>query len=353
MAGGSPGKHMTLAAEVLVQPQVRDTFGTSVKLKHTRMRHEVGLERKKVGRGIERIFVVHEKARSIAEKEDRWPVVGRPTSRAFRNTFLKYGTQPLTWLETMKQGGRRLLRVHDQGDRPAEEAEATFLSTVTTAREQPYLFALREELRLAVPPTRSCGPPPTQLHQRSRPVGGERVQSGEGPRPDRDGNGNRDTPARATGRPGRRPGGPGPRRYRHGGQGGPRREVSHRGPNEGGPPLQFSGRVRRHPANSCPAVRLDDPKHRGLVCLEEPENGIHPGRLKAVIRRVRELVSDPQTDEVDEKEPLGQMIVSSHSPVVLTSLPLEEVVFFDTVSVVSPGVKYVRTKTRVLPSVAQ
>ena len=32
---GSPGKRMLLAAEVLVPSHVRDTFGTSAKLKHT------------------------------------------------------------------------------------------------------------------------------------------------------------------------------------------------------------------------------------------------------------------------------------------------------------------------------
>jgi len=41
------------------------------------------------------------------------------------------------------------------------------------------------------------------------------------------------------------------------------------------------------------------------------------------------------------------MIVSSHSPVVLASVPPEKVVFFDSVSVVRPRAKRARTKTRV------
>ncbi len=39
---------------------------------------------------------------------------------------------------------------------------------------------------------------------------------------------------------------------------------------------------------------LNDPKHRGLVCFEEPENGIHPRRLKSMIQRLQELVTNPQ-----------------------------------------------------------
>jgi predicted ATPase len=91
---------------------------------------------------------------------------------------------------------------------------------------------------------------------------------------------------------------------------------------------------------------LYDPRQRGLICLEEPENGIHPGRLKAVIRRLRELVSNPHADKVDAKQPLAQMLVSSHSPVVLASVPPEDVVFFDVVSVVRPGSSRASTRTR-------
>src|SRR5260370_25182381 len=63
---GPPGKRMRFVAEVLVQPRLRDPFRTVVKLTHTRMRYEVVVERKLSG-GIERLFVVHEKAQSIPE----------------------------------------------------------------------------------------------------------------------------------------------------------------------------------------------------------------------------------------------------------------------------------------------
>jgi predicted ATPase len=92
---------------------------------------------------------------------------------------------------------------------------------------------------------------------------------------------------------------------------------------------------------------LYDPRQRGLICLEEPENGIHPGRLKAVISRLRELVSNPHADKVDLHQPLAQLIVSSHSPVILASVPPEDVVFFDVVSVVRPNSNLASTRTRV------
>src|SRR5437588_9926027 len=113
---GFPGKRMRFVAEVLVQPRLRDPFGKMVKLKHTRMRYEVVVERKQTG-GMERLFVVHEKAESIAEEEDRWRPGDRVPSSAFRKAFLKYGP-PDTWLETVEKKGKRLLHISGEPDQP-------------------------------------------------------------------------------------------------------------------------------------------------------------------------------------------------------------------------------------------
>src|SRR5262249_80258 len=94
---GRPGKPMPFLPEVLVQPRLRDPFGKLVKLTHTRMRYEVVVERKQNG-GLERLFVVHEKAESIPEQVDSWRPGDHVPSRAFRRAFLKYGS-PATLLE--------------------------------------------------------------------------------------------------------------------------------------------------------------------------------------------------------------------------------------------------------------
>jgi predicted ATPase len=54
-----------------------------------------------------------------------------------------------------------------------------------------------------------------------------------------------------------------------------------------------------------------DSKHTGLLCFEEPENGIHPFRIKSII----ELLKDLSTDFLDTELPLRQVIVNTHSPV--------------------------------------
>jgi predicted ATPase len=63
-------------------------------------------------------------------------------------------------------------------------------------------------------------------------------------------------------------------------------------------------------------VLLEDPTLRGLVCMEEPENGIHPANLEAMVRLVRDLAVDPM-HAPDEDNPLRQVIVNTHAPGVV------------------------------------
>ena len=56
-----------------------------------------------------------------------------------------------------------------------------------------------------------------------------------------------------------------------------------------------------------------DNKHTGLLCFEEPENGIHPFRIEAMTK----LLKDLSIDFIDTKMPLRQVIVNTHSPVLV------------------------------------
>jgi predicted ATPase len=56
-----------------------------------------------------------------------------------------------------------------------------------------------------------------------------------------------------------------------------------------------------------------DPEFRGVVCMEEPENGIHPGRIEAMVNLVRDLAVDPNA-EPESDNPVRQVLVNTHSP---------------------------------------
>ena len=59
-----------------------------------------------------------------------------------------------------------------------------------------------------------------------------------------------------------------------------------------------------------------DPEAQGLLCFEEPENGIHPERIGAMLRLLKDLVVDTQ-EAVGADNPLRQVIVNTHSPAVV------------------------------------
>ncbi|MBI5605074.1 MAG: AAA family ATPase [Deltaproteobacteria bacterium] len=62
-----------------------------------------------------------------------------------------------------------------------------------------------------------------------------------------------------------------------------------------------------------------DVTDRGLICLEEPENGIHPERIPAMLQLLQDIATDPD-ESVDENNPLRQVIVNTHSPTVVSEV---------------------------------
>ena len=59
---------------------------------------------------------------------------------------------------------------------------------------------------------------------------------------------------------------------------------------------------------------------KGVLCLEEPENGIHPERIPAMLQLLQDIAIDPN-EPVDETNPLRQVIVNTHSPAVVSEVP--------------------------------
>ncbi len=70
------------------------------------------------------------------------------------------------------------------------------------------------------------------------------------------------------------------------------------------------------------AIIEQDNMGSGLICLEEPENGINPKKINEMIELLEGMATD--TDyEVDEDNPLRQVIINTHSPIVVSSVPHE------------------------------
>jgi predicted ATPase len=83
---------------------------------------------------------------------------------------------------------------------------------------------------------------------------------------------------------------------------------------------------------------LYDPRGAGLICFEEPENGIYPQRLAQFVRHLRTLVARAAEARVENDQArLTQLILNSHSPAILRALSAppdtvlrDDVIFMDT-----------------------
>ena len=68
------------------------------------------------------------------------------------------------------------------------------------------------------------------------------------------------------------------------------------------------------------AILEQDPEFRGLLCLEEPENGIHPEQMPAMIRLLTDLAMDAE-HPAGPDNPLRQVIVNTHSSTCAAEVP--------------------------------
>jgi len=357
----TPGERvdtMRFAVEVLLDPTVRDPWGKEVRLSHTRIRYELEITRLKNGRGIERFVVTEESALPIVKSKDKWRPFGKTCSRTFRGAFLKYSRRSSSslWLETRKEDGQVSFRIHQDKiagrTRPGHAAEATVLSSITAA-DFPHLYALREELHswrlLQLDPIRLRKPSSLVSDEKLLPDGSNlaavlyRIQS-ETRSEDQPKGVISDIAAElATIVPG----------------------VHDVYVELNDSAREYRARLKLRDGFEFPTAVISDgtlrilalltlhydPLHRGVVCFEEPENGVHPGRLTTLMSRLRDLVTDPTSDDLDPSEPLSQLLMNSHSPVVLSALQNREepgqILFADLVGVTDPQEKNVRRKTRI------
>lgn len=91
-----------------------------------------------------------------------------------------------------------------------------------------------------------------------------------------------------------------------------------------------------------------EPESEGLLCLEEPENGIHPERIPAMLRLLQDIATDVNV-AVGLDNPLRQVIVNTHSPSVVSQVPEENLMVAEAVQVVTETHRSNRVRFAALP----
>jgi predicted ATPase len=91
-----------------------------------------------------------------------------------------------------------------------------------------------------------------------------------------------------------------------------------------------------------------DLRATGVLCLEEPENGIHPARIPKILQLLQDIATDTM-EEVDVDNPLRQVIINTHSPSVVLQVPEDSLVVAELKEVVRNGQTFKRVSFGCLP----
>jgi predicted ATPase len=347
---------MKFAVEVLLEPEGIDSFGRKYEIKSRRLRYEIGLILLRDNDGVPRSIVVnHEKCEAIAKENEVSDFIkkSKAIQRSYRkNAFIEMSPDDGEYKSfIVRQDGPS--ENQEKGPKrgrpmtlPAAEASRSALSTIATA-EFPHLYALRELLRairfLEINPQAARKASDRFEKTTLKPDASnlaavlanlkERTATPERP----DGAVNDISLDLASLIPSVQAvevfNDVNAKEYSFG------VKTTEK--------LQFSARVISDGTLRLLALLtvLNDPEHRGVLCFEEPENGVHEGRLPALIAFLREAAA--QGEDL-AKGPLFQILVNTHSPAVMAALEDDEIIAADAVRTINPetGKKAVRTRMR-------
>jgi predicted ATPase len=335
-------RQITIAVEVLLPRNIRDPHGGEADLSQTRIRYEIVIERHE-GQGRDRLVVTKEEAVPIRRDRDGWKPGGQGPSQAFEEAFV-VRRRKSPFISTQEENGHVVLHLHQEGrqgrKRPADTVSATVLSSITTI-DFPHLYALKEELRsiqfLHLIPEALRAPSPimapdlltTDGRNLASVLARIELETKDEIHPRGEITEIRNAVSTLV---------PGILdihvRYDE-------TERRHRVELETSDGLTLSARVASDGTLRMLALvaMIHDPRCPGVICFEEPENGVHKTRLVLLIDMLRQSCSDPSDEDVLLDEPLRQILLNTHSPVVAKALVRHkhDIVIAESVSRVADG----------------
>lgn len=341
---------MTLAIEMLVDRRIQDSWGAEAELKYTRMRYDLEILRRTDEQGLERLYVTREALKAIARSEDSWC---RQHGLSTQNNWLPKLTGGRTsFISTEEQkADQTTIHLHQDGhggrkSSVAEKIERTVLSGVTNT-EFPHAFAAREEIRtwkflqlnpeVLRYPSSMLAPPVLSPEGHNLATALARMQAEE---PFSLNDVSSDLANLV----------PGVIKVELDKDQARNQYIIKVIMQDGS---SFTSRVLSDGTLRMLALATlkNDSQHRGVLCFEEPENGVHPFRLKNIAHLLRELATNFQ--DVNQVEiPLRQLLVNTHSPGFISQPDITDALLFAyTVTRVEPAERGIPPQrvTRMMP----
>lgn len=318
--GEHRAERMRFAVEMLVPGELEDELGRQIEPSATFLRYELEL----VAGGPtqadphERLILRHEQLTALGPDHLRFP-----HAQAFRAAVMRGAQQTRDWpfVSTEQAEADRTIHLHaDQrsGRRssfPASRAKATTVSSAS-AIEHPTLYAVRREMQswrqLALEPAAMRRPDEffapkhvdvnganiaSTLFALAHAKRGEETPDPEATYAELANLVSRLIPARSI-------------RVVRDEQRGLLTLELHQGGAGFVPARALSDGTLRFLAL---AILHTEPNNHRVLCMEEPENGLHPARLAAMVELLFELSVDPDQAPAQDN-PLRQLIVNTHSP---------------------------------------
>ena len=333
---------MSFAIEVLLDRKGVDAFGKSYETPAQRLRYELKLGLVQTSEGMPRgIFVREEHCRPIARKEDR--------ATHLSDLKLNYNARVSSFIKVDDKNDAILVRQdgRQKHGRPMhlslKEASRTALSTITTS-EFPHLYALREVL---------ASIRFLEINPRAARNANDRFED-RVLKPDASNLAAVLAHLKETTADEHRPDGvlsdiaadlasliPSVRRLDIQNDSNQRQYSFSLEFTEG---LVFSSRVISDGTLRLLALLtvLNDPLRRGTLCFEEPENGVHEGRVPMLV----EFLRNAAHASVSPDDSSFQVLLNTHSPKVMAALLPKEIVAADSVVTMDPGTRMRATRTR-------
>lgn len=309
---------MSFAVEMLVERKVKDNWGLEAEIKSPRLRYELKIERKKNTRGFDELSIIHENLDKISTKNDDWAkyIIPKDRQDLWKNTQMGGSSTPFIYIETKNDLPSIFIRQDGKlGGKatPARTVSQTVLSGVNSV-DFPHVFAAKEEMRnwrfMQLNPE-DLRQPTIQDAKMSYDItySGANLASALFRMKDEDeyilveisrelikflpeyvgvdvinDEANKQFIIK----------------------------LKHKDGKE------FSSRVLSEGTLRLLALTIMqfDDRHRGLLCFEEPENGIHPQRIRLMTELLYNLSADFKNDDM----PLRQVIVNTHSPLLVREM---------------------------------
>lgn len=319
-SNGERANKISFCVELLVDSEVRDNWGGKESLKYTRLRYRLIVIRRLNNLGFEDLFIEHESLYPIRPQSDKWLKGYIPPSKVARwRPKVGAGRRSIPYIDTLEDGkyDKKSVKIYQDGrpgsgkEFPIDKMTQTALSAANSV-ELRHILAAREEMIswkfLQLNPAELRKPSPRMASDVVSSTGANlastlfrmknedrsvlkyisrtlnallpdfiEVEVDEQPEQNQ--------------------------------------YVIYLKDNDG---RRFSSRVLSEGTLRLLSLCIlkYDSRHKGALCYEEPENGVHAFRLAIVCELLKELTTN-FTEDTSGSMPLRQIIVNTHSPIVI------------------------------------